>query len=201
MMINEFEERTGYYPSVEEYKVIEEFYLEFGGDKDEFCKAFKKNTDFLAQKIQTEVNRRYFKSQEDARKEVLEVEKEKAELLRQIEDLKASLEKEQEWKPYEMTENVSQEDYDNLKDAGGTKELSETEAKDILYSWFGFAREAVTIIRSVPAYEINRHRQLRRTGEIERKPLYNATDWNYIRFDCGQMSWELCNDGLRPFFR
>lgn len=194
MMINEFEERTGYYPSVAEYKVIEEIYLEYTGDKDDFCKAFKENRDFLAQKIQTEVNRRYFQEQEAERKE-------KEQLLHQIESLKAKLEKEQEWKPYEMTENVSQEEYEKLKNAGGTKELSQIEAKDILYSWFGFAREAVTIINTVPTYEINRHRQLRRTGEVERKALYNASDWNYIRFDCGQMSWELCNDELRPFYR
>lgn len=28
--------------------------------------------------------------------------------------------------------------------------------------------------------------------------LYNSTDWNYIRFTCGRMSYELYNDTLRP---
>lgn len=200
MMINEFEERTGYFPSIEEYKVIEEFYMEYTGDKDDFCKAFKENADFLAQKIQTEVNRRYFKAQEDAKKEVLEIEKEKVSLLRQIDGLKASLEREQEWKPYEMSENVTQAQYTYLEKAGGTRVLSETEAKDILHQLFGFDREVIKIVREVPSYEVNRHNRLRKTGENERQPLYNATDWNYIRFDCGQMSWEYFNDQLKPFY-
>lgn len=51
----------------------------------------------------------------------------------------------------------------------------------------------------IPQYEVNRHRQLRKVGEIDRAPLYNATDWNYIRFDCGCMSYELHNDNLRPY--
>lgn len=43
MMIEEFEQRTGYFPSSAEYKAIEAAYMEFDGDKDEFCKAYKKN--------------------------------------------------------------------------------------------------------------------------------------------------------------
>ena len=73
------------------------------------------------------------------------------------------------------------------------------EAKDLLYQWFGFAREKIKIHHSVPQYEVNRHRMLRKVGEIERLPLYNATDWNYIRFDCGCMCYELQNDDLRPY--
>ena len=41
-MIHEFIERTGYEPSFEEYKFIEGSYYEFDGQKDEFCKWFKK---------------------------------------------------------------------------------------------------------------------------------------------------------------
>ena len=77
--------------------------------------------------------------------------------------------------------------------------MTDDEAKDLLYNEFGFAREKVTIYHSIPAYEVNRHRQLRKVGEIERLPLYEATDWNYIRFDCGCMTYELINDDLRPF--
>ena len=43
MMMNEFTERTGYQPSFEEYHYIEESYYEFNGNKDEFCKAWKKD--------------------------------------------------------------------------------------------------------------------------------------------------------------
>ena len=43
MLMNEFTERTGYQPSFEEYHYIEESYYEFSGNKDEFCKAWKKD--------------------------------------------------------------------------------------------------------------------------------------------------------------
>lgn len=42
MMMNEFTQRTGYEPSFEEYHYIEESYYEFDGNKDEFCKWWKK---------------------------------------------------------------------------------------------------------------------------------------------------------------
>ena len=42
MMISEFTERTNYTPSFEEYHFIEESYYEFNGDKNEFCKWWKK---------------------------------------------------------------------------------------------------------------------------------------------------------------
>ncbi len=57
----------------------------------------------------------------------------------------------------------------------------------------------IKIIRTVPICQINRHRQGRRIGEEERLPLYNATDWNYIRFDCGMMQYELYDGDLRFF--
>jgi hypothetical protein len=31
--------------------------------------------------------------------------------------------------------------------------MTDDEAKDLLYDWFGFAREKVTILHSVPTYE------------------------------------------------
>ena len=43
MMMNEFTERTGYEPSNDEYHYIEESYYEFNGNKDEFCRAWKKD--------------------------------------------------------------------------------------------------------------------------------------------------------------
>lgn len=43
MMKSEFIERTGYEPSAEEYHYIEESYYEFPGNKDEFCKQWKKD--------------------------------------------------------------------------------------------------------------------------------------------------------------
>lgn len=38
MMMNEFVERTGFEPTMEEYREIEEAYYNFDGDKNAFCK-------------------------------------------------------------------------------------------------------------------------------------------------------------------
>lgn len=190
MMIEEFEARTGYYPSSETYHVIEEEYGQFDGDKDAFCKAFKLNKDGLATRIQRTLNGQRWQR-------LREEQEEKANLKKQIEDLQRKLDHELEWQPYEMKENTRQADYDHLRAAG--RVMTDEEAKDLLYDWFGFAKEKTTILHSVPTYEINRHGRLRRIGEEERLPLYNATDWNYIRFDCGAMAYELYNDQIVLF--
>ena len=56
MMIEEFEKRTGFYPTLVQYAAIERAYMDFDGDKDAFCKAYKKNVDGIAERIQREVN-------------------------------------------------------------------------------------------------------------------------------------------------
>lgn len=192
MLLQEFEERTGYYPAAEQYEIIEQYYTEFRGDKDAFCKAYKENLNGLAEKIQRTVDMAQIKARQKAGKEAEAAAK-------RIKELEDRLERELEWKPYEDTSNVQQADYTRLQTAGGTRTLTDDEAKDLLYDWYGFAKEKITIHRSIPRYEINRHRLLRKVGEIDRAPLYNATDWNYIRFDCGCMSYELQNDNLRPY--
>lgn len=192
MMREEFEKLTGFYPTAELYAQIEAAYTDFPGDKVAFCKAYKKNEDGLAEKIQRTVDMAQIKAQQKADKEAEATEK-------RIKELEDRLERELEWKPYEDTSNVQQADYTRLRTAGGTRTLTDDEAKDLLYDWYGFAKEKIKIHRTIPQYEVNRHRQLRKVGEIDRAPLYNATDWNYIRFDCGCMSYELQNDNLRPY--
>jgi len=63
MLITEFTERTGIYPDETLYKVIEAHYMDFNGNKDAFCKAYKKNTDGLAEIIQHEANIANFKAE------------------------------------------------------------------------------------------------------------------------------------------
>ena len=171
MMREEFEQRTGYFPTMEEYKIIERHYLAFSGDKDIFCNAYKKNEEWIAQKIQQEADM-------EAIKEKVWVEHLIEGYEAKIAKLNAALEKEQEWKPYEDKDHVSEEDYQALAHCSDTK---------------------IIILHSVPRYEKNRHSCLRKIGERERLPLYNATDWNYIRFNCGCMSYELYNDSLRLY--
>lgn len=192
MMLEEFEKRTGYFPTMEEYAAIEKAYMEFNGDKDAFCKAYKKNDGGIAERIQREVNMQNINAQHEAEKAQKAMEA-------RIAELEKALEREQEWKPYEDTDNVQQADYERLASQSDTEHMSDEKAKDLLYEWYGFAKEKIKIHHSVPVYEVNRHRRLRKVGELDRSPLYNATDWNYIRFDCGCMSYELYNDNLRPY--
>ena len=56
MMIEEFEKRTGFYPSANLYESIEKAYLHSKPDKDAFCEVYKQNADGLAEKIRREVN-------------------------------------------------------------------------------------------------------------------------------------------------
>lgn len=112
MMIEEFEQRTGYFPSSAEYKAIEAAYMEFDGDKDEFCKAYKKNANGIAERIRREANAAAFK---ESRQHTADLTRRDIE----IERLKKQLEREQEWKPYEDADAVSQADYDELAASGG----------------------------------------------------------------------------------
>lgn len=56
MMREEFEQRTGFLPTLSLYSIIEKYYMNFDGDKEAFCKAYKKNTDGLATMIQHEAD-------------------------------------------------------------------------------------------------------------------------------------------------
>ena len=192
MMLEEFEKKTGYFPTMEEYAAIEKVYMEFDGDKDTFCKAYKKNEGGIAERIQRKVNIQNTNTQHETEKALKTMEA-------RIAELEKALEREQEWKLYEDTDNVQQADYERLASQSDTEHMSDEKAKELLYEWYGFATEKIKIHHSVPVYEVNRHRRLRKVGELDRSPLYNATDWNYICFDCGCMSYELYNDNLRPY--
>lgn len=54
MMVQEFTALTGYEPSEEEYKQIEEIYYEFPGDKESFAKAWLGLFGYKAEKQQSE---------------------------------------------------------------------------------------------------------------------------------------------------
>ena len=111
------------------------------------------------------------------------------------------LEKEQEWQPHESELNVKQADYVSLAIAGGTRTLPDDEAEELITKELGFDRSKVIILHSVHKEEIShRCHQIRRIGEIDRPPLYNATDWNYVRFDCAGWYYEMHNGSLRPFY-
>ena len=56
MMLQEFEALTGIYPDAILYAEIELAYYGFKGSKGDFCKAYKANTDGLAERIQYAAN-------------------------------------------------------------------------------------------------------------------------------------------------
>ncbi|MDE6677807.1 MAG: hypothetical protein K2K02_02090 [Ruminococcus sp.] len=120
-------------------------------------------------------------------------------LKQQIAVLQEQLERELKWQTYEEKGNVTQFAYDNLAGRYDTRQLDVHRAKEMISELFGFSTEKIEIITSIPVYEINRHNQLRVAGNAERKPLYNATDWNYIRFNCCGTEYEMFNDSLRFF--
>ena len=130
-----------------------------------------------------------------------------AEVTKELGKTKDLLEKEEEWRPYELVQNVPRADYENLLDAckripssDSNNFMSDSDAADLMARLYGFEKGKIKILREVPVYEINRHNRLRQTGVEKRDPLYFASDWNYIRFDCRMMTWEYFNDELRPFY-
>ena len=204
MMLSEFVERTGFEPLAFEYAKIEEAYYDFDGDKDAFCKAFvqgdgeRKIYHARAAEIDR-LNGRILEMDKAAKKDGEEYE-------RRLAFFQAELDKEQEWKPYEDTHNVTQAQYTDLAESvpgGAARYMTDAEALDWVCSEFGFDRSKVTILHEIDGYEVNRHNRLRRTGKkIDRRPIYCATDYHYIRFNVGRgaWQWEAWNGQIRPFW-
>lgn len=194
MMISEFIERTGFEPTASEYAKIEDAYYNFDGDKDEFCKAFvrdgceKELCKARAAEIVT------LKSQLVKMEKLHKTEMETRE--KQIDKLTAELDRELEWKPSTGAgTNMNQQDYERLVRSGRT--MTDEEAKTFIARECGFAPEKIRILHEVNTYEVNRHRRLRKSGTFDRAPVYESTDWNYVRFDCAQFMYELVNGELR----
>ena len=190
MMIQEFEELTGLHPTMMEYAVIEQLYYEFEGDKREFCKKFAAQDEALlnvARMVASGTKSELDKAQKDAAKE-------KADLEAKVKRLEAALEREQEWKPWMNEDAVKQEDYDHLRSSG--HEMSDDEAKDWIAGEFGFDKAKIRINRKMKTFDVNRHHQLRKSGEVDRDPYYDATDWYYVFFTVCGMEYEAYNGSL-----
>lgn len=200
MTREEFEKRTGIYVPENFYAVIEKAYLDFKGDKDAFCVAYKNNADGLASGIQRRAELLEVEMQSASDKRAEDYKAQIAEMKKSIEELEKSLEQEMEWQPYEDKNNVSQSDYEDMAERPYMEHLSDLQAKGILSEQFGFLKGRITIVHEIQRYEVNRHHVLRVVGEYRREPLYVASDWNYIRFNCGSVSYELFNGELRFFY-
>lgn len=194
MMISEFVERTGFQPTADEYDQIESAYYAFDGDKDAFCKAFVEQGGEL----------KIYKARADEitrlRSQMLEIEKQfkkdVADRDRRIDQLTAELDRELEWRPSTGTgTNMDQGRYEELASAG--RVMTDEEAKAFIADECGFAIEKIRILHEASTYEVNKHRRLRKSGTFDRAPVYESTDWNYVRFDCACFMYELVNGELR----
>ena len=197
MMLHEFEALTGIYPSAELYRSIESAYADFDGDKRAFCEAYKTNADGLAQRIQQTARAAEIQKGRDAENAANDLRKTIAERDAMIDGLRRRLDRAEEWQPYEYRENAKQADYERLRASG--REMTDNEAANLLADWFCFQPDKIEIKHSVAKIEKNRFGACRRCGDYERPPVYEATDWNYIRFDCGLMTYELINGELSLF--
>ena len=193
MMMSEFIERTGFEPTADEYAKIEEAYYNFDGDKNAFCKAFVdgRGVSRICRARAEEIAR--------LRSVMLETEKQfkkdVADRDRRIDQLTAELDMELEWKPSTGTgTNMEQSSYEKLASAGRT--MTDEEAKAFIAEECGVAPEKIRILHEVSTYEINKHRRLRKSGTFDRAPVYESTDWNYVRFDCASFMYELVNGEL-----
>lgn len=198
-MKSEFIERTGFEPTAEEYTKIEEAYYECSGDKDAFCKDFLKNNgvERLAKDRAAKIEE--LKKELQGMEKKLEAQKEASE--KEINSLKEKLDKELEWKPCDNGgTTMDQERYEKLASDRFTTVLTEDEAKKLIYEDFGFALEKIQIIQTVHTYESNKYGYMRIADEYNRKPVYNASDWNYIRFDCCGWQYEMVDGSLQDYY-
>ena len=204
MMLSEFVERTGFEPMPAEYAKIEEAYCSFNGDKDAFCKAF------VAGDGEKKIYQARAAEIERLNGKILDMDKafqqSSAEYDRRLASIQAELDRELEWKPYEFTQNIPQTEYAELVkgiSGGSARYMTDDEALDWVCQEFGFDRSQVTILHEIDEQEINRHNLCRASGrKIDRRPVYCATDYHYIRFNagCGAWQWEAWNGQLRPFW-
>ena len=198
MLQKEFEQMTGIYPTIGLYQAIEARYGASKMKKDEFCRLYKENEDGLAESIQYEVNRELICSEERQKKEIRKRDMEIDFLEKQIKSLGAELDKVRGWEKYECS-RMSQEDYDALKAQMDTDIFGQAKAAVWVSEEFGFEYGKIRVCFEIPEYQKSRDGDIRKCGTVDRLPVYNATDWNYIRFDVVGWQWEVVNGQLYQY--
>lgn len=197
MLLEEFEQRTGFFPPIGLYEEIEKRYSAESIDKDEFCKRYKENTDGLAESIQNEVTLKEVKKDQEIRKAQKQKDEQIEQLKKRIEDLQERLDKAMGWEPYECS-GMSQEDYKELSRATAVR-MSTLGAAVWIEETFGFKREEIFVHTHIPEYQRSEAGMIRQHGTRERLPIYVATDWNYIRFDVKGLGYEVINGELHQY--
>lgn len=194
MMIQEFEKLTGLEPTEQEYSAIEAMYYDFDGDKKAFCKWFTENDGMII--ALREIVKQQAAAIEKVTDQLHDADDTVQKLAKQNDYLCTKLQQEQEWQPYELPQSYKQADYDKLNACDGRKELTDREAVNMIADEFGYNPSKIVIKHSAPRYEKNRHGELRGLVSTERKALFDAWDWNYIRFSVCDITYEMQNGEL-----
>lgn len=199
MMLSEFQTLAGVYPSWSLWQEINRAYNESKLDKRDWCDAYVENRDGIAARIA-----RLTDEHDDIhdRSWCEQVEAANAEIKRckaQIRQMQEQLEAEQEWKPAKnLGTNMSEREYQLLAD--DTAPMSEQAAIRRITVECGFDPALIRIVPTVRTYDVSRHGKCRVGGEFTRRPVWSATDWNYIRFDVCGNQWEIVNGELMPYY-
>lgn len=195
----EFEIRTGIYLPIHLYQLIEKHYHATDADKDDFCRAYKENRDGLAERIQREAEKAVFEEEQSMKQKLGKMEEALKALEGKLKRKQEELDRELGWKPRGVLSQMSQESYEDLARTRDVRFLSEQEAKEWIEKECGFCSGQIRIVTQLYTYDVNKHYMFRRTGTVERKPVYFSTDWNYVRFDCGRWQYEIVNGELKLY--
>ena len=196
MLMQEFTDMTGFEPTPEEFQEIESKYYRFNGDKQAFCK------DFVERGGEKQVYARRAEYIKELESQLMDQEKEHeermAKLLSENARLQEALDRELDW---QMTNSAGtqmyQEEYDDLLRHGEV--LNCVQAVNIVCKEYGFAWDRVEIKKEVSTYQENKRGELREKERMERDPVYSSADWNYIRFDCAGLQYEMINGELMKY--
>ena len=200
MQREEFEKLTGIYPSYDLYHAIENEYMAIQDgalwDKEAFCKAYKKNADGLARKIQNAANVAMLAETANNANERRRLSEEIKKLEKKVQALQKQLEREEEWKPAAKDTKMDDDEYEELNRDQDADHMADHTAANWIERETGFPASIVKIAREVDVVEVNRHHVLRTVGTVKRDPLYSSTDWNYCRFTVKGYVYEIVNGDL-----
>jgi len=92
--------------------------------------------------------------------------------------------------------NVEEKDYQKLANMCDTKHMTDDEARLFIGEELGFDPLKVKIVHEVEDFYKDGC-YLKKWHTYRRDPQYNATDWNYFRFDVCGWQYEYENGTLR----
>lgn len=183
MLQKEFKAMTGFTATPEEYAEIEQQYYDFDGDKEKFCQEWKENG------LEKVVERRQQK---------IEMLQEMVDGLMKVNDeLREKVTALEKWQPCDCGTHMDQEKYMELWKIG--KRMEPDEAIKTIAGFYGFDKSKIKVIEDVETFEKNSLGMIRVANRYKRPPVYDATDWNYARFDCAGQQWEMVNGELRGY--